>query len=573
MRHCSLIFAAWLFITQESFAILKPAEASLLHHTYVHFEDSSYAQVQLYTLELYLGRQPGVGATPVFTASAKLPVFKTENLEWGKQYIWRVKMRSASGERYLPVHSFEIRVPPMQSFDDVKLNVIQNKESEHAGGWLAIDYTRSIYNRSGQRIWCMPQIPGIVDEKTHIRDIKITKDNTITFLTIPLPVEIDFEGKVLWKAPFPFVYEGDTIIYHHEFFKTPRGTYMVLGDRKVWRKVPGAYGDEELKTEFDVKVVDHEVYKRVLLAVVLEFDREGQLVWAWDANRYVKDEDLNYKKTKRGFPNLATHANALRESSDGKKVYVGFRDLSRIVRIDRMTGKVEYSVGERYPSGEAKKGNGLFLNQHDAAVNKHGTMYVFNNNGSLNAVGVSSVLELKEPCGPKDSLLRWRFDLNFDTLSSAKSMNGGSVEELPNGNVLLCGGSLNRIFEVTKKKKIVWDAFIYARGKNDTTWQAMQQYRCRYIKPIDFPQFLASADTLTGLAGVQHLQVLLTNADTRAGQYQIEVFDGAGKLILATKSLPVQAGKSVYQTIKLPAGKKYHTIRVSKGGTIVVIPK
>lgn len=534
-------FCCLVFFMEAQF---KPAEGAALHHNYVYFEDSLIKGTTSYELRIYASVEDARSGRALMTQKSKWPGLQIDNLTWGFTYYWQWVGSSAAGKEIIrPLHSFKIKPPVYQSFDTIALRVLQNDADKHAGGWIALDYARSVYDRAGQRIWTIPMIPGLVEERTHIRDIKFTKDNTITFLTIPIPLEIDLEGNVLWKAPFPFLFELDTVIYHHEFQKTERGTYLVLGDRKVWRRVPGAFAPEDLQTEFDVKIVNGEVYKKVLMAVVLEFNKEGKLIWYWDANKYVKDEDLNFKKTKRGFPNLATHANALSESADGKKIFVGFRDLSRLVKIDKLTGKVETSYGERYPSGEAAKGNGLFLNQHDAFQTNHRSLLIFNNNGSLATTGVSSILELREPCGPKDSLLLWSFALNFDTLSTGKSMNGGSVAELWNRNILLCGGSLNRLFEVTRDKKIVWDAFVLCRGKGDSQWQPMPQYRCHYVKEWRESHFLIDVKSLKTVNSQFTYDLRLINTGKKSGKVTVVFLNPEGKILKEVTAGPIKVGE------------------------------
>src|SRR6185503_1799810 len=141
--------------------------------------------------------------------------------------------------------------------------------------------------------------------------------------------------------------------------------------------------------------IDNVLYRRTLIGILLEFNKAGKLIWYWDANNYIKDVDLNHKKTPTGLPNFATHDNAFGENEEGTKVYVSFRDLSRIVKIDKKTKKAELSYGDKYPSGDAAYGNNLFKNQHDANVTRHNSIYIFNNNGAWGG-GISSIIELRD---------------------------------------------------------------------------------------------------------------------------------------------------------------------------------
>ncbi len=102
-------------------------------------------------------------------------------------------------------------------------------------------------------------------------------------------------------------------------------------------------------------------------------------------------------------------------------------------------------------------------------------------------------MELREDVNEDTNLVLWEFALDFDTLGKDRSGSGGNVTELPNSNILLCGGQLNRILEVSKKKEVVWDAFIYSLGKTDSVWKPMQNYRCSWVNEVFIPKVLVEA--------------------------------------------------------------------------------
>ena len=83
------------------------------------------------------------------------------------------------------------------------------------------------------------------------------------------------------------------------------------------------------------------------------------------------------------------------------------------------------------------------------------------------------------------SAILWQFDIDFDTLTMGKGVSGGNVIEFNNSNVLVCTGTLNRVFEVTKDKTVVWDAFVESRRKGEK-WQAAPQYRTSFKKEFLF---------------------------------------------------------------------------------------
>ncbi|MDI1354195.1 MAG: aryl-sulfate sulfotransferase [bacterium] len=472
-----------------------PKQGSVLHYTEVYFETNFVAGASRYELRVY---GDSLHTNLIGKKESMLPAFWVKDLKWGHPYWWTVNAQAEKGT----LSSSEI----YQKFTlqnkinalyvaDTKMDVKCDKSDKNAGGLIVLDHARGIFDREGKQIWALPTIKGLIDPRKLIRDLNVTFDHHITVLAGPQPVELDFEGHVLWRAPYPLIMGGDTIIYHHDFKKYENGHYFVLGNKKVSRKVTGAYPDSVLKIEANMYYKNDTLVKRTVHGMLLEFDENGKLVWFWESNSYIRDEDLNYKKSENGTPTFGTHMNAFSVNAKNTKAYLGFRDLNRIVRVDKKSGKVDLSYGEKYPSGEARIGNDLFRGQHDATITNRHTLLVFNNNNTQReGSGVSSILELKENASKNEDLLVWKFDLNFDTLTNGKSTSAGNISELANGNLLVCGGVLPRIFEVNKSKEIVWDAFMFSKGGSDSAFTYFPQYRSHWTSQLYFYHLLATCD-------------------------------------------------------------------------------
>lgn len=475
------IFQFLLIIkASTAFALLQPAEHSVLNHTTIYFEEDlkrncDHVELVLLADSLYEGQKP------VHTLTSRMPCFWVTDLGWGKEYFWRVKYYDAAGKQISisPLHHFfvqDIRYPNMEQ---MRLRVVKNDTNRHQGGLIAVDYTRSVFDREGNVVWTIPVKDSLMDGKVQIRDLRMTHENTFTFLTGKAPMEIDFDGKILWKAPYPLVLKGDTVIYHHDFQKTNKGTYMVMGLKKVYRRMIGSFSEEQLKTA-DIRKIGNDLYQGTQMNMLLEFDKTGKLIWTWDASKYISDEELNYKKTVTGLPNFATHANAFAQSEDGSIVYIGFRDLSRIVKIDKASGKFLRAYGEPYPGTGENFVESNFRKQHGSFLTDHQTILLFNNNNrGPGEQTVSSVMELDNRPKITEPSLLWEFKLDFDSLSGGKGVSGGNVIELKDQNVFVCAGTLNRIFEVTRMKEVVWDAFVEARRAGEV-WQPAPQYRASF---------------------------------------------------------------------------------------------
>lgn len=558
----------FLLLINSISAAVCPKDSSAINYSTVYFEDSGTSQAVEYELFLYSESSSENLDNLVQNVKSNLPAFWVSGLEWGKRYFWHVKAYDKD-HRELSAgkpHTFSIIRTISNRHEKIALDIKTNKTDRHAGGLISLDYTRCIFNRQGQIVWTLPNIPDLVDDGTQIRDLQLTSDNTITFLTGKVPVETDLTGKVLWRGPAHYVLDNDTISYHHDFRKTTRGTYMVLGSKRVYRKVTETFAEEPARRRNDTKMVDGVKYKKVPVDLLLEFDAKGKLIWFWDADKYITDADLNFKKTREGYPNFSSHANAFSENESATKVYIGFRDLNRIVKLDKKTKKVELTYGQKYPSGDARFGDGLFKSQHDANVTSHNSIFIFNNNGPRGeGSGISSILELKDNVTEKDSVLLWRFDLDFDSLSDGRSANQGNVVELPNTNVLLCAGAINRIFEVTKNKEVVWDAFVLSKAKNGKTFDPFPQYRCHWMLQLNEYHFIVGTPSpIARQAGTANFKIAVSNTGNADDSYLIEIYDG-NKLIYKKKSGLVvkQTTQDQALSFKLPAKVKQLTIKVS----------
>ena len=316
---CTLLFTC---VYAYCFAEVIPADGSKLNYTNVYFEGEFQQDASEYRLVIC--------SDPSFTQVVTeikntLPAFWVPALDWGHSYYWKIIAYSKTGSELeqATVHTFSIQKLGYNGASQILIDIKTNKKGQHSDGILAIDYTRSLYNRDGNAVWTLPAIGSSASESSQVRDLKVTKDNTLTFFNEQVPTEVDVYGATLWSAPFPFILNNDTVFYHHDFKKTKSGTYMVLGNKKVFRKVIGHYTPEDLKN-FEVVKKDTNLYCKVLMTVLLEFNKEGKLVWFWDSNNYIKDEDLNFKKNNETKPPMATHSNAFSLNEAGTKIYISF---------------------------------------------------------------------------------------------------------------------------------------------------------------------------------------------------------------------------------------------------------
>jgi len=555
----TFFFLLLFFLTSKPFFAQSPKNKAILHYNTVYFEDSLIKTANSYKLSLALD---SLFLQPVLfldSNTKKLPAFHVNNLKWGTSYYWRINAyNNGKIEKQGEIHKFSIMNIRTSYMDTLRLKVIKNLKEKNNGGFIAFDNCRTIFDREGNPVWTLPLIKDVSEFNIGIRDLKLTKDNTFTFLGPKTPFEIDFEGNILWKGVKPLVIGKDTIKYHHDFKKDKYGNYWVLGNKIVYRKILKKLDDNILKDEDKILITDTGVYRGTEVGLLMKFNKNNQLLWMWDANSYLKDEDLNYKLTGNGFPTLSSHMNAFSFNEKLDEVCIGFRDISRIVKINVKTGKVISSYGEMYPSGDAKLANNAFSSQHDCFINKENNIFILNNN-TLNKEP-SSVIELYGNHLKNRSVL-WRFNLKFDELTNGKSEKGGNVTELKNGNLLVCAGALNRTFEVTRKNEIVWDAFIQHKINKDTSWANFPQYRCSFVAKLPIYRFIPiTKKSETKNNKVKKIQIIVHNTGNSDDSYVLKVLDKNDKVILQKLTKQIKVNENYTKELKLPKELKNDSI-------------
>jgi hypothetical protein len=123
---------------------------------------------------------------------------------------------------------------------------------------------------------------------------------------------------------------------------------------------------------------------------------------------------------------------------------------------------------------------GLTLRQHQPTLLPNGRMMVFDNHGvslvrfdakprsydahrdAMARGGARSrILELD----PVSQSITWRYD--GDEVNGFYSYDCGSLQPLPNGNVLVTESNAGRAFELNRARKIVWEFYSPHRTRRD----------------------------------------------------------------------------------------------------------
>lgn len=229
--------------------------------------------------------------------------------------------------------------------------------------------------------------------------------------------EYNWNGDLTWAYRFP---ERDDLP-HHDFITLTNGNLLAVARRMS--------PDTE---------------------VLHEIDRDGRVVWSWRSvdhlDRHFPDRDLTVPDPVHINSLFELGPNRWFDSGDDRfrpgNLLVSARNLSTIFVIDKPTGEVVWLHSD-----------GLD-NQHEAqmvpaGISGAGFIALFNNGFGNRAGYRQSDVRAIDPI---DGRVVWRYD--EPTFFSSVA---GTLQILPNGNVLVSSSEGGRVFEITAERKKVWE--------------------------------------------------------------------------------------------------------------------
>ena len=545
-------------------APIMPQPGAKLNYTQIMFEHPQVTGADEYLVEVALNNGNNPFASPLVRQNDSSTAIMISGLEFGKKYVWRYaamhnhKLLTLNGP-----YNFEILNNALVDKKQYRVRVTQNDTAANAGGLIMLDMGRCI-DRNGNFVWFFPPEPAGKGDPLPppgpmaMGDLRLTPAGTLTLLN-GTAEETDLAGRVLWKAP-PAVNiatatakTGPLTGYHHCFKKLLNGNYMAMTLNTF------AVGDSTPGSD-DKPTIAYETIK--------EFDRYGKLVWNWSSRNYFDSTELAMMlqhKPDLGLvnPQPGGHTNAFEADERNGFVYASLRNVSRVIKIDKKTGKVVCAWGDNMNYRGAKNGDGFFLKQHSVTLLHDGSLAVFNNNSypeaayiNLPALGsknvgqpppsggaVSGIVVFSQPTDTANSRIVWQYDCRFNDAPNL-SARGGNVDELYNYNLLVGMGAVNRAFEITRTKRIVWNALIEKYEDYDTSWHAFPAYNVHYASSL-YPCYF-TVQTSTGKSN--GTQIKIFNNGTEDDSYTVGVSTsstGGIKKLISTGTVHPQKSVSV----------------------------
>ncbi len=269
--------------------------------------------------------------------------------------------------------------------------------------------------------------------------------------------------------------------------------------------------------------------EKTSFGTIIEYDEKGNVVWSWKSSKYFTESDLKYYNPPYRVHAVDVHENSFFFDEKENVIYISFKNIARILKIQYPDGNVLNAYGEIYKPDAFEKGNGLFCDQHSCRRSEQGYLYLFNNNSCNEGKQLPKVVMMQEPVNKNDSLkIIWEYECSLDGLDTSwqsemkerkqkmfekqrqkladikqpmwpggmpqnsHTTSGGNVIELPDHSLFVCMNSqYGKMFIIDQDKKNLWSAIAEKWRQNEKKWLAIpQQYRASIISRKELEQLI-----------------------------------------------------------------------------------
>ena len=515
MRSFFLIFVCSIISFQSRSQIL-PKEGSSLNYRLIGFSYSAVGKASGYTLEIARGNytiDDSFKKNIIKSISDKKNKIIAEVPSFGVQYTWRMICSSASAVTKGELHHFSTANTAEVDTHFVRLRILHG-DMKYKDGYVFLDGNRAIYDMEGNPVWFLPNsdrfngpqytlVPVIGNDGRQTNklfipayDMKLTSQGTITFIFYETAYEINYNGDILWTAPAYDKVDKSRDPYHHEFTRLTNGRYLALKNGyedvyATWVHNSAADSSLSIVQAGEVKKDDKNVFNRKTeFANIKEYDSEGHVVWSWRSSKYFVDQDkgkdLAYCWRTNDPDHQEVHANSMFFNEKDSIIYIGFRNISRVIKLQYPSGKILSVYGDDHSTESAGSAKKLFCYQHSCRRSKKGYLYLFNNN-LCNQGQMPEVEILKEPISGKGNLnIVWQYVCAESEEKGKKTMEqftqGGNVIELADGSMFVnMGSDYSKLFIVGHNKKEFWSALPERWDATKNEWTNILQYRASIV--------------------------------------------------------------------------------------------
>gem|GEM_PF-1566658 len=292
-------------------------------------------------------------------------------------------------------------------------------------------------------------------EKNDWQACALDKSGNIYFVVLDQVLEkIDWNSRPIWKS------KGR---YHNYISIADNGDILTF-TREV-KKIP--YREEKIPILNDLITIvspDGQIKQKIsmykLFGKLLPERRLDIISFADESQLTGEKRDIYDVFHSNAVERLTRDVKGVCSKGD---LLVSIRELNLIAIIDPVTEKVKWQWGQGYLDS-----------QHSPVMLDSGNILLLDN-GRLERE-YSRVIEMDPRKG------QIVYDYRAEPASSFFTSVGGSVQELPNGNLLITESETGRVFELTYKNEIVWE--YYNKNLNEGGTEREVIYRMTRLKPL-----------------------------------------------------------------------------------------
>ncbi len=494
----ALIYLLCIIVPRCALSQVMPKDGSKLNYRIIGFSFPAIGNVSNYKIEIAAGNY---NSRDSFNDKIIVVLYSNTNRvigevpSFGSHYTWRVVYTDKSKRiKNSVLFHFSTQMNPRVDTSKLRLKVLHPAE-QHKDDYVSVDAGGVLYDMSGRPVWYIPD----TNISGYVADMQITPWGTITFIYKDA-YEINYNGAILWKAPNNGLISGDTVrkeMYHHELTRLSNGHYMVLGMQVVMCKLVSSKDTTYLVLSDNKNELPESGYNTGRFGTIIEYDEKGNVVWSWKSSKYLLGTDFDYYESRvDSNKRFDPHDNAFFFDEKNKIIYLGFRNLNRIMKIAYPGGNVLNIYGEIFKPGVRGIGKGLFCNQHNIGRTRDGYLYYFNNNSCQFTDSMPAVVMLQEPVSPNDTFKKvWEYTCTVEEGYPKKFGNGGNVTELPDRSLFVnMGSEYSKLFIVNRNKKVLWSALPERFIETEERWTPIKEYRANIFSRKDFEQLIWNAE-------------------------------------------------------------------------------
>jgi hypothetical protein len=515
LRRYAIYIIAQCLISTSVFASIFPENNQKLNHTEMMFEHPPVSGAVLYKVIIVRKKSGQFSRDSIITkqADSTCATFIKNGLHFGNTYTWKYEAIGKNNKLLFTsdTYQFSILSSPLVDSNYARVNIVKPCAEDCEQGVIFIDALGVAVNRQGMPKWFMTGNTGESHFPRH-RDIHLSRTGTILFINNDGGYETDLLGNIIWKTPVDINPKSKDEQFHHAFDKDKEFNYMICGKMFI--------------TDKDAKINGY---------TLLKYDPEGKEIWRFDATQAIAEKFGIMPPEDTTKINSLGHLNGFAIDTLRKVIFASFRDFNCVFCIDSESGKIISALGNSHINYEEKNefDDHLFAAQHAPVLLKNGNLMVFNNNIEGHS---SSVVELEVDISNGNCSKGWEYVFGEHTEESAYGGNiysdrMGIASELPNNNILICMGKVNRILEVNRSKQLVWEVYTETRKDTMTTWGQIPSYRASFASSL-YPYYFTIDNVYSGkkIKAGDAINLRINNEGSEDDQYIVELLSDNGSI-------------------------------------------